>query len=58
MSPKEHEELKTKVDDSLDKGLVQESENSYVVPTILVHEKDRSWIMCFDWQVFNNFFGS
>ena len=29
-SPKEHEEFKTQVDDFLDKGLVQESESSYV----------------------------
>ena len=39
MSPKEHEELKTQVDDLLDKGLVQESESSYVVPTMLVLKK-------------------
>ena len=32
MSPKEHEELKAQVCDFLDKGLVQESESSYVVP--------------------------
>ena len=38
-SPKEHEEFKTQVDDFLDKGLVQETESSYVVPTMLVHEK-------------------
>ena len=55
-SPKEHEEFKTQVDDFLDKGLVQESESSYVVPTTLVHEKDGSWSMCFDCQSFNNIF--
>ena len=55
MSPKEHEEFKTQVDDLLDKVLVQERESSYVVPTMLVHEKDGSWRMCFDWQAFNNF---
>ena len=54
MSPKEHEEVK-KNDDLLDKGLVQESESSYVVPTMLVQEKDGSWRMCFDGQAFNNF---
>ena len=32
----------------------QESESSYVVPTMLVHEKDGSWSMCFDCQAFNN----
>ena len=42
MSPKEHEKLKTQVDDLLDKGLVQESESSNVVPSMLVHEKDGS----------------
>ena len=39
MSPKEHGELITQVDYLLDKGLVQEGENFYVVPTMLVHEK-------------------
>ena len=53
-SPKEHEEFKTQVDDFLDKGLVQESESSYVVPTMLVHDKYGSWSMCFDCQAFNN----
>ena len=48
MSPKEHEELKTQVDDLLDKRLVQESESSYVVPIMLVHDKDGSWRMCFN----------
>ena len=42
MSPNEHEELKTQVDDLLDQGLVQESESSYVVHTALVHEKNGS----------------
>ena len=43
MSPKEHEELKTQVDNFLNKGLVQESDSSYVVPIVLVHEKYGSW---------------
>ena len=55
MSPKEHEELKILVDDLLDKGLVQQSEISYVVPIVLVHAKNESWRMCFDCQAFNNF---
>ena len=53
-SPKEHEEFKTQVDDFLDKGLVQESESSNVVPTMLAHEKDGCWSMCFDCKPFNN----
>ena len=56
MSPKEHEELTRRVDELLNKGLVQESESSYVVPTMLVHEKDGSWSMSFDCQAFNNIF--
>ena len=28
--------------------VVQESESFYVVPTMLVYEKDGSWRMCFD----------
>ena len=55
MIPKEHEELKTQVDDLIDKGLVQESESSYAVPTMLVPEKDGSWRMCFDCQDLNFF---
>ena len=55
-SPKEHGEFKTQVDDFLDKGLVEGSESSFVVPTMLVHEKDGSWSMCFDCQAFNNIF--
>ena len=42
MSPKDHEKFKTEVDDLLDKGLVQENKNSYVILTMLVHEKDGS----------------
>ena len=56
MSLKELEEIKTQVDDFLDKGLVQESGSSYVVPTVLVHKIDGSWKMCFDCQAFKNFF--
>ena len=48
MSPKEHEELKTQVEDLPGKGLIQESKSSYAVPTMLVHEKGGSWRMCFD----------
>ena len=39
-SPKELEDFKTQVKDFFDKGLVQENESSYVVHTMLVHEKD------------------
>ena len=28
--------------------VVQESKSSYMVPTMLVHEKYGSWKMCFD----------
>ena len=55
MGHKEHEELKTQVDDLLDKGILQESKSSYVIPTMLVHEKNRCWRMCFDCHAFNNF---
>ena len=48
MSPKEHEELKTQVDDLLDKGLIQESKISFAFPIVLVHEKCGSWRICFD----------
>ena len=56
MGPKEHEELKMKVDDSLYKGLIRESEIPYVVPALLASNKDGSWRMCVDCQPIRNLF--
>ena len=54
MSPKQHEELETQVDDLLDKGLVRESKSSYTILTVLVYEKDGFWRMCVACQSINN----
>ena len=54
MSPKEHEELETQVDDLLDKGLVRESKSYYMVLNVLVHEKDGFWRMYVACQSINN----
>ena len=53
MSPNEHEELKRRVDDLLDKGLIQESKSLCVIPALLVPRKDGSWSMCTDSRVVN-----
>ena len=42
LSPKEHEELKMQVDDSLEKGLIQESKIPCVVPALLAPNMDGS----------------
>ena len=56
ISPKEHKELKMQVDDSLDKGLIQESKIPCVVSALLAPNKDGSWRMCVDCQHINNLF--
>ena len=47
-TPQENEEIKQKVHDLLDKGLVKESLSPCVVPTILSLKKYGGWRMCTD----------
>ena len=54
MSPNEHEEVETQVDDLLDKGIVRVSKSYYTVLTMLVHEKDGFWRMCVACQSIDN----
>jgi hypothetical protein len=53
LTPQENEEVKRKVQDLLDKGLVRESLSPCVVPTILNPKKDGSWRMWTDSREIN-----
>jgi hypothetical protein len=54
LTPQENEELKRKVQDLLDKGLVREILSLCAVPTVLRLKKDGGWRMCIDSRVINN----
>jgi hypothetical protein len=53
LTPQENEEVKRKVQDLLDKGLVRESLSPCVVPTVLSPKKDGGWRMCTDSRAIN-----
>jgi hypothetical protein len=53
LTPQENEEVKRKVQDLLDKGLVKEILSPCVVPTVLSPKKDRGWRMCTNSRVIN-----
>jgi hypothetical protein len=53
LTSQENEEVKRKVQDLLDKGLVRESLSPCVVPTVLSPKKDRGWRICTDSRVIN-----
>jgi hypothetical protein len=48
LMPQENEEVKRQVQDLMDKGLIRESLNPCVVPTVLSPNKDGGWRMCTD----------
>jgi hypothetical protein len=53
LMPQDNEEVKRKVQDLLDKGLVRESLSPCAVPTVLNPKKDGGWRMCTDSRAIN-----
>jgi hypothetical protein len=53
LTSQENEEVKRKVRELLDKGLVRESLSLCVVPTVLSPKKDGGWRMCTDSRAIN-----
>jgi hypothetical protein len=53
LTPQENEEVKEKVQELLDKGLIGESLNPCVVSTVLSLKKDECWRMCANSRALN-----
>jgi hypothetical protein len=53
LMPQENEEVKKKVQDLMDKGLVRESLSPCAVPIVLSLKKDGGWRMCTDSRAIN-----
>jgi hypothetical protein len=53
LTPQENDEVKKKFQDLMDKGLIRESLNPCVVPTVLSPKKDGGWRMCTDSRAIN-----
>ena len=53
LTPQENEEVRRQVQGLLDKGFVQKSMSSCVVPAVLTPKKDGEWRMCTDSKAIN-----
>ena len=53
-NPQETKEIKSQVQELLEKGWVQKSLSPCVVPVLLVPKKDGKWRMCCDCRAINN----
>ena len=53
MAPKEMEELKSQLEELLDKGYIRPSISSWGAPVLFVRKKDRSLRLCIDYSELN-----